>query len=80
MVSTGVFAGVLAVLIVMDDRVRDRVGDLVSGADGLGPLEARFGELGSALLAAIRHQSIENSPLLLFAFVGAVLVLFMVRT
>jgi hypothetical protein len=29
---------------------------------------------------AARHQSIENAPLVIFATVGAVLFLFMVRT
>ena len=31
-------------------------------------------------MSAIRTQSIENAPLLIFATVGAVLFLFMVRT
>jgi hypothetical protein len=29
---------------------------------------------------AVRHQSLENGPLLVFAAVGAVLFVFMVRT
>ena len=29
---------------------------------------------------AVRHQSLENAPLLVFAAVGAVLFVFMVRT
>jgi hypothetical protein len=32
------------------------------------------------LLSAVRYQSIENAPLLIFATVGAVLFLFMVKT
>ncbi len=30
-------------------------------------------------MSALRHQSIENAPLLIFAAVGAVLFVFMVR-
>ena len=37
-------------------------------------------ELGNAIVTAIRYQSIDNAPLLIFATVGAVLFLFMVRT
>jgi hypothetical protein len=59
-------------------RVRERVSDVVSGSDGLSP--------GAIGLATGRrpgdgrpHQSIENAPLLVFAAVGAVLFVFMVR-
>ena len=35
---------------------------------------------GGALVGAMRYQSIENGPLMIFAVVGAVLFLFMIRT
>jgi hypothetical protein len=69
---------VLAVLVFVDPRVRDRFGAVLSG-DG-GSLAGRAGELGDALLTALRYQSIENAPLLIFATIGAVLFVFMVRT
>jgi hypothetical protein len=53
---------------------------LVSGGDGISSWDNRAVELGNALLTAIRYQSIDNAPLLIFATVGAVLFLFMVRT
>ena len=34
----------------------------------------------NALISAVRYQSIENAPLLIFAAAGAVLVAFMLRT
>jgi hypothetical protein len=80
MLSLGVFCLVLGGLVSVDDRVRDRVSDLVASGDNLTPWGDRVGDLGSALLMAIRHQSIENAPLLVFATVGAVLFVFMVRT
>lgn len=78
--SSLVFGGVLLALVSIDARVRDRVTDLVSGGDGITPWGDRLSDLGGALMSAVRHQSIENAPLLVFATVGAVLFLFMFRT
>ena len=79
MMSAGVFAMVLAVLVIFDERVRDRFSLLVSGGSGLTPWGDRLGDLGGALASAVRYQSIENAPLL-FTTVGAMLFLFMVKT
>lgn len=75
-----VFCGVLLALVSVDPRVRERMTELVYGGDGISPWGDRVGDLGGALFTAIRHQSIENAPLLIFATVGAVLFVFMVRT
>lgn len=76
--SVAVFSGVLLMLVSVDDRVRDRFGELASGSTG--SWTVRLGELTSALISAARYQSIENAPLLVFAVVGAVLVVFMVKS
>jgi hypothetical protein len=70
-----VFAG----LMFVDPRVRDQFGGLFTptGASSLGD---RLGDLAGALWSAARHQSIENAPLVVFATVGALLFIFMVRT
>jgi hypothetical protein len=78
--SGAIFGMILLALVSIDARVRQRVSDLVTGGDGLTPWADRAGELGSALADAIRHQSIENAPLLISAPAGAVLFAFMVRT
>ena len=78
--SAAVFGAVLLGVVSVDDRVRERFGDLISGGDGISTWGNRAAELGSALVSAARHQSIENAPLVVFATVGAVLVLFMLRT
>lgn len=75
-----VFCGILLALVSVDARVRERVSDVVSGGDGLTPWGDRLSDLGTALTTALRHQSIENAPLLIFTVVGAVLFVFMVRT
>jgi hypothetical protein len=78
--SLGVFALVLGALVSIDQRVRDRFLDFITGGDGIAAWDDRLVDLGGALMSALRYQSIENAPLLIFATVGAVLFLFMVRT
>jgi hypothetical protein len=78
--SGAVFTVVLLAIVSVDARVRERVAELASGGDGVSPWGDRLGDLGGALASAVRHQSIENAPLLIFATVGAVLFLFMFRT
>lgn len=79
-ISGGVFALLLLVLVSFDDRVRDRATELVSGAGNVASWDDRVSMFTDALADAARYQSIENAPLLVFATVGAVLFLFMVRT
>lgn len=80
MLSVSVFALVLGVLVIFDDRVRDRFKLLVAGGSGVTPWGDRLGDLGAALVSALKYQGIENAPLLIFVAVGAVLFLFMVKT
>lgn len=79
MLSLAVFVALLAVLISVDQRVQERLSNLVLG-NSMTSLGHRFGELASALVLALRHQSIDNAPLVVFAVVGAVLFVFMVKT
>jgi len=76
--SFAVFSGVMFALLSVDPRVRDQMSDLFSG--GASPWTGRLGELGGALWTAARSQSIDNSPMLVFAAVGAVLTVFMLRS
>ena len=78
--SAAVFAGVLLLLVSVDERVRDRFSALVSGDHSMSPWGDRAGDLGGALMSAVRYQSLENAPLLVFAAAGAVLFAFMLRT
>lgn len=77
--SLVVFCGVLVALISVDARVRERVSEVFTGGDGITTWGDRVGDLAEAIGTAIRYQSIENAPLLVFATVGAVLFLFMVK-
>ena len=78
-VSAALFTAILFALVSVDPRVRDHVAGLFGSSASVGPLSARFNELFGALWSAIRYQSMENAPLLVFATVGAVLTVFMVR-
>jgi hypothetical protein len=40
----------------------------------------RISNFGDALLDALRDQSLENAPMMIFAVVGGVLFLFMLKT
>lgn len=77
--SPAIFAVILLALASFDERVRDRVGNLVASG-GIEPLGDRIADLGDALVIAMRHQSIENAPLLIFTAVGAVLVVAMFKS
>jgi len=79
-VSAAIFGAVLLTLVYVDSRVRERFVDLVSGGHSVSPWGDRAGDLVGALVSAVRYQSLENAPLLVFAAGGAVLVAFMLRT
>lgn len=79
-VSPAVFGVILLLLVSVDNRVKERFSSLLYGGDGIAPWSDRLADLGDALMSAVRTQSIENAPLLVFATVGVVLVLFMVRS
>lgn len=79
-ISAAVFGMVLFALVTTDPRVRDNVSDLFAGSGNLSPFGDRLGDLGSAIWMAARHQSIDNAPLLMFATVGVVLTLFMLKS
>jgi hypothetical protein len=79
-VSAAVFAGILFMLVSADPRVRDHVSDLFGNGGALGPWGSRAADLGSALWMAIKDQSIDNAPMLVFATVGTVLTIFMLKS
>ena len=76
------FVAVITALVAIDERVRDRVSLLFADAatDRVGPWAHRAGSLVEVLVQAARDQSIEHAPLVIFAAVAVVLVIFMLRT
>jgi hypothetical protein len=78
-VSAVVFGAVLFALVSADPRVHDHVSGLFAGG-GIGPWGDRVTDLGSTLWMAVKDQSMDNAPLLVFTTVGAVLTLFMFKS
>jgi hypothetical protein len=76
------FLVVIGALVLLDPRVGYHLRTLASGGtpSEVGEVGDRITALGSALLMAVRDQSIGHAPLLVFSIVAIVLVFFMVRT
>ena len=77
--SIACFIVVLASLVAVDDRVRERIALHVSG-ENVATLSKRAAEIADVLLDVARDQSIAHAPLLVFSVVAVVLVMFMLRT
>ena len=76
------FLAVFGTLILVDPRVWYQMRSLISSGapDEIRDVGKQLETLGDALLLAVRDQSIDHAPLLLFSAVAIVLVVFMVRT
>lgn len=79
-VSAAIFAGIMFALVSVDARVRDHVSELVGNSASMAPFSSRLADLGDALWTAAKYQSIENAPMVVFATVGIVLTVFMVKS
>ena len=80
--SAAGFLAVLGVLVAMDPRVAHRFSQFAVGspAGQFRGVADQATTLGSALFGAIRDQSIDHAPMLVFTAVAVLLVGFMVRT
>jgi len=73
----------LAVLVSVDDRVRQQVTlRFSSGAaqQQLRDAGVQMQDFVSVIAAAARYQSIEHAPMMMFLLAGTVLFIFMIRT
>ena len=73
------FIAVLATLVAIDDRVRERI-TIEMSSERLATWSERANSVVNVVLAVARDQSIAHAPLLVFSIVAVVLVLFMLRT
>jgi hypothetical protein len=80
LISLGVFVLMLGILVSVDERVHDQFAYLMASGSGIASWDDRAFEFGRAIVVAVRYQSIDNAPLLVFATAGTVLFFFMVRT
>ena len=83
MVTIGSALALVLALALFDDRVRDQIGlalDPRHPVATLTSLGGRASEVVAIVAVAVRAQSIEHAPLVIFASAATVLVLFMLRT
>ena len=82
LISAGAVMFLLVALVSVNSRVREYVVSAARSATPGNAAEtgARLGDLGSTILTAARNQSLAHAPLAIFAIVGAILLLLMVRT
>ena len=79
--SAGALAIILMVLVSFDSRVREQVELRLSSPSAM-VSDASHGlkSLTGVILDALREQSLDRAPLLIFVFGAVVLLLFMLRT
>lgn len=78
-VSAFVFGAVLFALVSFDPRVKAQVTDSLRNTTAH-TVTGRAGEIGGVLWRAARDKSMDGAPVLIFATVGVVLTIFMLRT
>ncbi|HWT46635.1 MAG TPA: hypothetical protein VN085_11750 [Vicinamibacterales bacterium] len=77
--SVAVFVVVVFGLTMFDPRVRDTLSDLFTSGS-VSPFGERMTDVGSALWTSARYQTLDNSPVVVFATVGTVLAVLMMRS
>jgi hypothetical protein len=81
--AVGGACGLVLGLAIIDERVRDQLARMLSGGGPTSELVSAGGraqELTEILMDAVRDQSIEHAPLVIFALAAMLLVLFMIRS
>ena len=80
--SIGALIILLLALVILDGRVREQVALRFSArpTTQLAAAGTVVRDLTSVVFEAARDQSLEHAPMMIFALVGTVLVLFMLRT
>ncbi len=82
LISAAALLILLVALVSIDERVRDRVTAVVRGetvSSELANVRSGVGQTASVVFDAVKDQSIEHAPLVIFAVAGTALVLAMLR-
>ena len=87
LIDAVVAGGALLLLMVVLSSFDQRVRDQLSLRLGTTPVSSQIGEVAAfasgaaaVVLTAVRDQSIEHAPLVIFVLAASVLMLFMLRT
>lgn len=83
LISLGAVLLLLVALVSIDDRLRERVEDLVTrppSSSEIAGVGAQMQGVSAVIYRAARDHSVENGPMVIFGAAAVVLVLFMLRT
>ena len=82
LISLCAVLALLLMLVSIDPRVRYQVSGVWGGSDATPVVSVgkQLSEISTVVLSAARDRGIDNAPLMIFALVSTVLVLFMLRT
>jgi hypothetical protein len=72
----------LMMLVTIDPRVREQMSDVwrSRGGSAVTSVSGQVQKVSTVVLSAARDHGVDNAPLMIFALVATVLVLFMLRT
>jgi len=79
LLSIGVFALLVTAVMAVDSRVRDEVNRVLWGSDGVATWDDRALSATRSVTDSFQYQGIDNGPVMVFAVVGGVLFLLMLR-
>jgi hypothetical protein len=79
LLSIGVFALLVTAVVAVDSRVRDEVNRVLWGSDGVATWDDRALSATRSVTDSFQYQGIDNGPVMVFAVVGGVLFLLMLR-
>ncbi len=83
LISIGAVTLLLAILVSVDERVRQQVSLRLTRSEAQSELRGagvQAHDLAGVIIDAARHQSIEHAPMMIFVLAGSVLFLCMLRT
>jgi hypothetical protein len=83
LISVGALTLLLAVLVSVDDRVRQQVSLRFTAGAAQSQLRgawAQVHDLAAVIIDAARYQSLEHAPMMVFVLSACILFFFMVRT
>ncbi len=82
LVSIGVLGAVLGLLMSINTRVREQLHSAVNAAapGDLGGAGGQLRDVGLTVFDAVRTQSMEHAPLMIFAVVATALLLALMRS
>ncbi|HMF94978.1 MAG TPA: hypothetical protein VKE96_11810 [Vicinamibacterales bacterium] len=81
LLTLGALTVLVMVLVAIDPRVRDQVSMRMSAPSvSIADAGHHASDLTSVIAQAVRRQSLDHAPLVIFGLVATVLVLFMLRT